>query len=57
MTPYEREKYILPIIIDSIKDEEDEERRLTAVILIDELAETLGTQICTNHLMYDFVSL
>jgi len=28
--------------MECIKDDEDEERRLSAVVLIDELAETLG---------------
>jgi hypothetical protein len=48
---------ILPIILDSINDSEDEDRRLTSIILIDELAETLGEDVCRDHLMYDFVSL
>lgn len=57
LTPADRLSLILPIILDSIKDEEDEERRLTSIVLIDELAETLGEEVCRDHLMYDFVSL
>lgn len=48
---------ILPIILESIKDEEDEERRLTSIILIEELCEVLGEEMCRDHLMYEFVSL
>jgi hypothetical protein len=57
LTPQDRLEHILPIILDCIRDEEDEERRLTAILLIDELAETLGEEVCREHLMYDFVSL
>jgi hypothetical protein len=42
LTPQDRLELILPIILDSIRDQEDEERRLTSILLIDELAETLG---------------
>ena len=57
LSDYEKEKLIIPIILDSIKDEDDEERRWCGVVLIEELAEALGQQICQNHLMYDLVSL
>jgi len=46
LTPHEREKKLLPIILDSIKDEEDEERRMSGLILIDELCEILGPSVC-----------
>jgi len=42
LSQYEKEKLIVPIILESVKDEEDEERRFYGVVLIDELAETLG---------------
>lgn len=35
-------QYVLPMIIECIKDEDDDERRLAGVILIDELAQSLG---------------
>ena len=53
----DRQTLILPIILDSIKDSEDEERRLTSIIIIDELCETLGEEVCRDQLMYEFVSL
>jgi hypothetical protein len=57
LSPQDRENKILPIIQECIKDEEDEERRMNSIILIDELAETLGNNICTGYLVFDFVSL
>ena len=57
LSDYEKVKLIIPIVLESIKDEEDEERRWCGVVLIDELAEALGQKICTDHLMYDLVSL
>lgn len=38
----QREKLIVPIILDCIKDSEDEERRMMGVSLLDDLAEILG---------------
>jgi hypothetical protein len=32
----------LPIILESLKDQNDDERRLIAIRLIDELSESLG---------------
>jgi hypothetical protein len=57
LTPSDRQGLILPIILDSMRDQEDEERRLTSVVLVDELAETLGEELCKEHLLYDLVSL
>ena len=57
MTVEHQHEKVLPIIMDCIKDDEDEERRFTGVVLIDELADTLGHEICRDHLMYELVSL
>lgn len=38
MTLRDKRQYVLPIVLECIKDEDDEERRLTGVILVDELA-------------------
>jgi hypothetical protein len=57
MTTSDKRRYIIPIIIDCIKDEEDDERRLVGVVLIDELAQSLGSDLCRDHIMYDFISL
>ena len=42
LTAEDKEKMIVPIIIESIKDEEDDERRFVGIMLIDELAHSLG---------------
>ena len=42
LTHNEREKLIIPLIMDCIKDREDEDRRFTAVVLSDSLCEVLG---------------
>ena len=55
MTQKDKRQYVLPIIIDCIKDEEDDERRLVGVVLIDELAQSLGVELCREHIMYDFI--
>ena len=57
MSLADKRQYIIPIIIECIKDEEDDERRLVGVILIDELAQSLGTELCRDHIIYDFISL
>jgi hypothetical protein len=48
---------VLPIILDSIKDDSDEERRILGLEMVDLLAESLGKDTCTNYLMYEIVSL
>ena len=57
MTLRDKKQYVLPIVLECLKDQEDEERRLTGVILVDELAQSLGSEICREHIMYDFISL
>lgn len=57
MSVKDKKHYIIPIIIDAIKDEEDDERRYVGVVLIDELAQSLGAELCREHVMYDFISL
>ena len=57
MTVKDKVQYVLPIVIDCIKDEDDDERRLNGVVLIDELAQSLGAEICREHIMYDLISL
>jgi hypothetical protein len=42
LTDSEKEVFIIQMILECIADDQDEERRLSAVILIDELAEALG---------------
>ena len=48
---------MLPIILDSIRDDSDEERRILGLEMVDKLAELLGQEVCQNYLMYEMVSL
>jgi hypothetical protein len=57
LSPQQREKQIVPIILGSLSDKDDEQRRITGVTLLDELAETLGEKICQEMLLYDLISL
>ena len=57
LTERDREAKIVPIILDCIRDSESEERRLQAVILIDELCEVLGQEICRDQLLYEVITL
>jgi hypothetical protein len=57
MNEKQREKLIVPIILDCIKDAEDEERRIIGVTLVDELAEVLGPKVCQEMLLYDLINL
>ena len=40
-----------------LKDDSDEERRILGLCLLDELAGDFGQDICANYLMYEIVSL
>jgi hypothetical protein len=57
MTEEDRTDRVLPIILDSIRDDSDEDRRILGLEMIDLLAESLGKETCTNYLMYEIVSL
>ena len=48
---------MLPIVLECMKDEDDDERRRVGVVLVDELAQSLRAEICREHIMYDFISL
>ena len=57
LTCEDRTDRVLPIILDSIRDDADEERRILGLEMVDLLAESLGKETCTNYLMYEIVSL
>ena len=48
---------IVPIILDCLRDTEEEERRIVGITLVDELAEALGFKICSEMVLYDFLNL
>ena len=57
MTSEDRAERVLPIILDCIRDDSEEEKRIVGLELVDKLAELLGKDICQNFLMYEIVSL
>ena len=57
MTNEDRADKILPIILDNIRDDGDEDKRIMGLILMDRLAMLLGKDICQNYLMHEIVSL
>lgn len=57
LTQEDRADKILPIILESIRDDSDEDKRVLGLELVDRLAEQLGKDICQNFLMYEIVSI
>jgi serine/threonine-protein phosphatase 4 regulatory subunit 1 len=57
MTNEDRAEKVLPIILETIRDDSDEEKRILGLELVDKLAEYLGRDNCQNFLMYEIVSL
>lgn len=46
LTSEDRTDKVLPIILESIKDDSDEERRILGLEMVDKLAELLGKDVC-----------
>jgi hypothetical protein len=46
MTSEDRTEKILPIILESIRDDSDEEKRILGLELVDRLAEDIGRDVC-----------
>ena len=42
------EAKILPLVLECLRDEEVDDRRLTGVILFDELSTVLGPKLCRD---------
>lgn len=57
LTMEDRTDKVLPIILENIRDDSDEERRILGLEMVDRLAELLGKDVCQNYLMYEIVSL
>lgn len=57
LSPQQREKQIVPIILGCLNDKEDEQRRIIGVTLLDDLATILGQKICQELILYDLISL
>jgi hypothetical protein len=46
MTSEDRTEKVLPIILESIRDDSDEEKRILGLELVDRLAEDIGKEVC-----------
>lgn len=46
LTTEDRTDKVLPIILDNIRDDSDEERRILGLEMVDRLAELLGQEVC-----------
>lgn len=46
MTHEDRTEKVLPIILESIRDDSDEEKRILGLELVDKLSEQIGKDIC-----------
>lgn len=57
LTTEDRNDRVLSILLDSIRDDSDEERRILGLEMVDRLSEYLGKEVCQNYLMYEIVSL
>jgi len=53
----DRVERVLPIMLELLKDDSDEEKRILGLELLDNLAADFGPEICSNYLMYEIVSL
>jgi serine/threonine-protein phosphatase 4 regulatory subunit 1 len=57
MTQEDKAEKVLPIILEVVRDDGDEEKRILGLEMIDRMAEQIGKEICQNYLMYEIVSL
>ena len=57
LTTEDRSDKVLPIVLENIKDDSDEERRILGLEMVDKLCKHLGRDVCQNYLMYEIVSL
>lgn len=46
LTQEDRTDKVLPIILESIRDDSDDERRILGLEMVDKLAELLGKEVC-----------
>ena len=53
----DRIEHILPIVLELLKDDTDEEKRIIGLELLDVLSADFGSEICHHYLIYEIVSL
>ena len=57
MTTEDKAEKVLPIVLEVVRDDSDEEKRILGLEIIDRIAMDIGKDICQNYLMYEIVSL
>lgn len=57
LTEEDKNETIVPIILENLHDDSDEEKRILGLELLNSLAPTLGKEICHNFLIHEMVSL
>jgi hypothetical protein len=55
MSEIDKEQKVVNLVLDCITDEEDEERRLTGIILYDRLGSVLGQRMCSDYILYEYI--
>ena len=48
---------LLPMMLELLKDDSDEERRILGLEMLDLLSASFGPEVCQNYLIYEIVSL
>lgn len=53
----DRIELLLVLVLELLKDDSEEEKRIIGLRLLDKMASDFGPNICSNYLMYEIVSL
>jgi serine/threonine-protein phosphatase 4 regulatory subunit 1 len=53
----DRIEKILPMMLDMLKDDSEESKRICGLRILDSLATDFGQEVCSNYLIYEIVSL
>jgi len=48
---------LLPMMLELLKDDSEEERRILGLEMLDLLSASFGPEVCQNYLIYEIVSL
>lgn len=57
LTEEDRNDKILSLLLEMLKDDSDEEKRILGLEILDCLAGDFGQEVCENYLIYEIVSL
>ena len=57
LIPEDYTDILLPVLLELLKDDTSDERRILGLELLDILAPVLGQEICQNYLIFELVSL